>query len=163
MGFDGLVSKTTSRINKPKIGTIPYLLGILKHMAAYKGMEVTLTIDKESFDQKVMFVDVAIGKYVGSGMTIAPLAKMDDGLFDIIVVGNFGRIESLIRLPTLYRGTHLKDPRIGFFRGKHVELSSEESLSIHVEGEYIGQTPAIFDILPRRLKVVTPSHEEAGH
>jgi YegS/Rv2252/BmrU family lipid kinase len=162
MGFDGLVSKTTSQINKPKIGTIPYLLGVLKHMAAYKSIEVSLTIDEMSFDQKVMFVDVAIGKYVGSGMTIAPLAKMDDGLFDVIVVGNFGRIESLLRLPTLYRGTHLNNPRIGFFRGQHVELVSEESLSIHVEGEYIGQTPAVFDILPGMLKVAAPSCE-AGH
>jgi YegS/Rv2252/BmrU family lipid kinase len=162
VGFDGLVSKTTSQINKSTSGTIPYLLGVLKHMAAYKGTEVSLTIDGRSFAQKVMFVDVAIGKYVGSGMAIAPLAKMDDGLFDIIVVGNFGRIESLLRLPTLYRGTHLNHPCIGWFRGKHVELMSEESLSIHVEGEYIGQTPAVFDIFPEKLKVSAPSHEETG-
>lgn len=160
MGFDGLVSKTTSQTNKSASGTIPYVLGILKHMAAYKGADVSLTIDGTCINQKIMFVDVAIGKYVGSGMTIAPWAEMDDGLFDIIVVGHFGRIESLLRLPTLYKGTHLNHPRIGWFRGKHVELISDESLSIHVEGEYIGQTPAAFDILPGGLKVSVPSHEE---
>jgi len=156
MGFDGLVSKTTSQITKTKLGTVPYLLGVLKHLSDYKSVEVSLTIDGVSWDQKVMFVDVANGKYVGAGMTIAPHAEVDDGLFDIIVVGNFGRIESLIRLPTLYRGTHLKNPKVGFFRGRHVELTSEQSLSIHVEGEYIGQTPASFDILEKALKVCAP-------
>ncbi len=156
MGFDGLVSKTTSSVNKPKAGTIPYLLGILKHLAEYKSVEVTLTIDEVTLEQKVMFVDVANGKYVGCGMTIAPHAEVDDGLFDVIVIGDFGRIESLIRLPTLYRGTHLSNSRVGFFRGEHVELHSEKPLSIHVEGEYIGQTPATFAIHKKALKVRAP-------
>lgn len=156
MGFDGLVSKTTSSVNKPKAGTIPYLLGVLKHLAEYKSMQVSLTVDEVTLEQEVMFVDVANGKYVGCGMTIAPHAEVDDGLFDVIVIGNFGRIESLIRLPTLYRGTHLNNSRVGFFRGQHVELHSEDSLSIHVEGEYIGQTPAAFDIHKKALKVRAP-------
>lgn len=156
MGFDGLVSKTTSSIHKPKTGTIPYLLGVLKHLAEYKSIPVSLTVDNIALEQEVMFVDVANGKYVGCGMTIAPHAEVDDGLFDVIVIGNFGRIESLIRLPTLYRGTHLNNSRVGFFRGQHVELHSEEPLSIHVEGEYIGQTPAIFDIHKKALKVRAP-------
>lgn len=156
MGFDGLVSKTTCSVDKPKAGTIPYLLGILKHLAEYKSVEVTVTIDDVVLEQKVMFVDVANGKYVGCGMTIAPHAEVDDGLFDVIVIGNFGRIESLIRLPMLYRGTHLNNPRVGFVRGEHVELHSEEPLSIHVEGEYIGQTPATFDIHKKSLRVCAP-------
>jgi diacylglycerol kinase (ATP) len=157
MGFDGLVSKTTSRIDKPKMGTMPYLLGIVKHLAEYKSKEVSLTIDGTCIDQEVMFVDVANGKYVGAGMAIAPHAEVDDGLFDVIVIGNLGRIESLIRLPTLYRGTHLSSSKVGFFRGRHVELQSEEPLSVHVEGEYIGQTPASFDILMKALKVSAPT------
>lgn len=156
MGFDGLVSKTTSRVDKPKAGTVPYVLGILKHLAEYKSVEVSLTVDDVTIEQKVMFVDVANGKYVGCGMTIAPHAEVDDGIFDVIIIGNLGRIESLIQLPTLYRGTHLKNPRVGFLRGEHVELHSEDSLSIHVEGEYIGQTPAVFDIHKKSLKICAP-------
>jgi diacylglycerol kinase (ATP) len=156
MGFDGLVSKTTSDIHKPKAGTIPYVLGILKHLADYKSVEVSLIVDNACVEQKVMFVDVANGKYVGAGMTIAPHAEVDDGLFDVIIFGDLGKIESLIKLPTLYRGTHLKNKRIGFLRGEHVELHSEEPLSIHVEGEYIGQTPAVFDIHKKALKVCAP-------
>lgn len=157
MGFDGLVSRTTSQTTKPKAGTVPYLLGVLKHLAQYKSVNVSLTVDGISLEQEVMFVDVANGKYVGAGMTIAPHAEVDDGLFDVIVVGNFGRVESLLRLPTLYRGTFLNNSRIGFFRGEHVELRSEAPLSIHVEGEYIGETPAAFDILKKALKVSSPT------
>lgn len=156
MGFDGLVSKTTSKINKPQMGTVSYLMMILKHLSEYTSMKVSLTVDDICVDQEVMFVDVANGKYVGAGMTIAPHAEVDDGLFDVIVIGNFGKIESLIRLPTLYRGTHLNNPKVGFFRGRHVELRSDEPLSIHVEGEYIGQTPAAFDIFNKALKISAP-------
>ncbi len=156
MGFDGLVSKTTSKVDKPKVGTIPYVLGILKHLSEYQSVEVSLTIDDISIEQEIMFVDVANGKYVGAGMTVAPYARVDDGLFDVIVFGNLGKIESLLRLPTLYRGTHLKNKKIGFFRGQHVKLESEEPLSIHVEGEYIGETPATFHILEKALKVCAP-------
>jgi diacylglycerol kinase (ATP) len=157
MGFDGLVSKTTSKINKPKMGTVPYLLGILKHFAEYKSVDVSLTVDDTHINQKIMFVDVANGKYVGSGMTIAPYARVDDGLFDVIVIGNFGRIESLMRLPMLYRGTHLKSSKVGFVRGRHVELKSETPLSIHAEGEYLGQTPAAFDMVDKALKFCAPT------
>lgn len=163
MGFDGLVSKTTCKIDKPKVGTVPYLLGVLKHLAQYESVRVSVTIDDTVLEQEVMFVDVANGKYVGAGMTIAPYAEVDDGLFDVIVIGNFGRVESLIRLPTLYKGTHLNNPRVGFFRGKHVELKSETPLSIHVEGEYIGVTPAAFDILERALTVSAPSQDQPGN
>lgn len=156
MGFDGLVSKTTCKINKPQMGTVSYLMMILKHLSEYTSMKVSLTVDDICVDQEVMFVDVANGKYVGAGMTIAPLAEVDDGLFDVIVIGDFGKIESLIRLPTLYKGTHLANSKVGFFRGRHVELRSDEPLSIHVEGEYIGQTPATFDILCKALKVSAP-------
>lgn len=157
MGFDGLVSKTTSKINKPQMGTVPYLLGVIKHFAEYKCVQVSLTVDDTKIDQKVMFVDVANGKYVGAGMTIAPHAQVDDGLFDVIVIGNFSRIESLMRLPMLYRGTHLKSNKVGFIRGRHVELTSETPLSIHAEGEYIGQTPAAFDIMDKALKFCAPT------
>ncbi len=156
MGFDGLVSKTTSKVDKPKVGTLPYILGVLKHLADYKSKEVSLTVDDIILSQKVMFVDVANGKYVGAGMAVAPHAEVDDGLFDVIVFGDLGKIESLIKMPTLYTGTHLRNPKVRFFRGRHVELSSEEPLSIHVEGEYIGQTPATFDILEKALKVCAP-------
>lgn len=163
MGFDGLVSKTTSKVDKPKIGTVPYILGILKHLADYQSVEVSLTIDDVSIEQKIMFVDVANGKYVGAGMTVAPHASVDDGLFDVIIFGDLGKIESLLKLPTLYRGTHLKNPKVGFFRGQHVELKSVEPLSIHVEGEYIGETPAAFTMLEKALKVRAPLLDQSGY
>lgn len=156
MGFDGLVSKTTSQVSKPKMGTVPYVMGILKHLADYRSVDVSLTVDDVTIDQKVMFVDVANGKYVGAGMNIAPLAEVDDGLFDIIVIGDLSRLESLMKLPTLYRGTHLNNPKVGAFRGRHVELDSPQPLSIHVEGEYIGDTPATFDMYEKALKFCAP-------
>ncbi|MBU7041227.1 MAG: hypothetical protein HXS45_10470, partial [Theionarchaea archaeon] len=156
MGFDGLVSKTTSQVTKPKMGTVPYIMGILKHLAEYKSAEVSLTIDDLHIHQKVMFVDVANGKYVGAGMNIAPHAEVDDGLFDVIIIGDLSRLESLMKLPTLYRGTHLSNPKVAAFRGHHVELHSPQPLSIHVEGEYIGDTPAAFDIHQKALKFCAP-------
>lgn len=156
VGFDGLISKTTSRIDKPKLGSIPHILGALRHLAEYRSVEVTLTIDEKTFEQDLIFVDVANGKYVGCGLPIAPHAEVDDGLFDVIVIGDFGKIESLIRLPTLYLGTHINDPRVRVFRGKHIEVHSETPLSIHAEGEYVGQTPAVFDIHEKALKVRAP-------
>ncbi|MGC1122701.1 MAG: diacylglycerol kinase family protein [Candidatus Methanofastidiosia archaeon] len=156
MGFDGLVSKTTSQVSKPKMGTVPYVMGILKHLADYKSVDISLTVDDLRIDQKVMFVDVANGKYVGAGMNIAPHAEVDDGLFDVIVIGDLSRLESLMKLPTLYRGTHLNNPKVGAFRGRHVELESTQPLSIHVEGEYIGDTPATFDMYEKALKFCAP-------
>ncbi|MBU7015194.1 MAG: diacylglycerol kinase family lipid kinase [Theionarchaea archaeon] len=156
MGFDGLVSKTTSQVTKPKMGTVPYVMGILKHLADYRSIDVSLTVDDVHIDQKVMFVDVANGKYVGAGMNIAPHAEVDDGLFDIIVIGDLSRLESLVKLPTLYRGTHLNNPKVGAFRGRHVELHSHQPLSIHVEGEYIGDTPATFHMYEKALKFSVP-------
>ncbi|MBF0550859.1 MAG: diacylglycerol kinase family lipid kinase, partial [Deltaproteobacteria bacterium] len=87
------------------------------------------------------------------GIRIAPRARMDDGLFDIISVGDLNTWEVLTNIHRLYRGTHLSHELIDFTQGRRVAAWSDDTVLLDVDGESLGQLPATFEVLPGRLKI----------
>ena len=97
---------------------------------------------------------VANGRYFGRGFLAAPEARMDDGLFDIVNVGNFGTLEGLWHVPKLRNGKHLGLEKVSFSRGRRVEVTSEEEVLLEMDGDLVGSLPAIFEIIPDAVRVM---------
>jgi diacylglycerol kinase (ATP) len=95
-------------------------------------------------------------------MWIAPDAEMDDGLFDLCLVREAGRIEFLRAFPKLFKGTHITHPKVMMLRGKRVHIESDPPLPVLIDGEVVGTTPVEFMIAPRAVEVMTPRREEQG-
>ena len=130
-------------------------LGIL----GYRGRTVRLIVDNV-FDEiaTISTVAVANGCYFGGGMQIAPNAKPDDGMFDVVVIRNAKRAQMLADMKLLYTGEHLGNPNVRVIRGRKivaapVEENGGRPILIETDGEGIGQLPATFEILPRALNV----------
>jgi len=156
LGGGGLVVQKANRA--PRIlGRRPnYLWGILSVAFSYKARMLNVSIDGgEPLRLAVKNLIIANGRYFGRGFLAAPQAKMDDGLFDIVGVGDFGTIEALWHLPKLYRGTHLGLEKVSYFRGRKVEASSDEEVLLEMDGELVGTLPATFGIIPGAINVVT--------
>jgi diacylglycerol kinase family enzyme len=87
-------------------------------------------------------------------MWMAPDARIDDGQFDVVTVGDIGRWLGIRSLPMLYRGTHGRLRQVEFGRARRVEIASEEPIGIEADGELVGSTPAVFEIVAGALQVI---------
>jgi hypothetical protein len=92
---------------------------------------------------------VANGRYFGGGMHVAPAARIDDGLFDLVVFrGEGGKGRLLRRFPLLYSGRHVGLAEVSQQRGVVVEVGSNADLWLEIDGEPLGRAPARFECLP---------------
>lgn len=115
--------------------------------------------DGEEKSLNTVNFSVANARFFGGGMKIAPDAKLDDGLFDVVNFGDIKTAKILLNAYTLYRGTHLDIPEVKSTRAQKIEASpADPSLEVHIEvdGELPGKLPAIFEIVPDALKVRIP-------
>jgi diacylglycerol kinase (ATP) len=101
---------------------------------------------------------VCNGRYFGGGMMIAPNAKINDGFFDVVNIGDIRTAKILLNAYTLYRGTHLSLEEVKATLARRVEVSpaGDEEIHIETDGELPGKLPAIFEIMPGALKVRVP-------
>jgi diacylglycerol kinase family enzyme len=89
-------------------------------------------------------------------MKIAPNARLDDELFDIVLVKGMKAWEFLRNVWKIYMGTHLSHPKISFIQGKKIEAIPDdpnENILIEIDGEQVGKLPATFEIIPKSISV----------
>lgn len=102
---------------------------------------------------------VANARFFGGGMKIAPDAKIDDGLFDVINIGDIKTAKIIFNAYKLYSGSHLSLDEVKHKHAKRVEIhpaTKSEIVYIETDGELPGRLPAIYEILPEALKVRVP-------
>lgn len=157
VGMGAAVSDAVNRGSK-RLGPISFWLGILTTMVRYRDRHVTLRVD-EGPPQRLVLNNmwVANGRYSGGGMRSALRAKPDDGLLDVVVVRRAWPLLRARTLLTLRSGRFAVLPHVSYSRGRHIEVTASTPAPVEVEGELIGYTPAVFDILPAAVSVVAPS------
>lgn len=114
--------------------------------------------DEEHTVQTIAFC-IANSRYFGGGMFIAPDAKINDGLLDVVNVGDIGTAKILLNAHTLYRGTHFDLKEVKGKLAKRIEISpADDSTEIHIEtdGELPGRLPAVYEVVPSALRVRVP-------
>ncbi|TMD56708.1 MAG: diacylglycerol kinase family lipid kinase [Chloroflexi bacterium] len=161
----GIGADVSDRVNRaPKTfgGRASFLIGTLQGLAAWKHKPMKVVIDgRETRELVAQAVTVANCQYYGSGMRVAPRAIPDDGLFDVLISGAFGKLEGLSGLRKIYAGAHLDDPKLAskleFFRATRVEVSSPVPVLVQLDGEVVGELPALFELLPKALRFLTPA------
>jgi YegS/Rv2252/BmrU family lipid kinase len=155
LGFDGEVALRVNQRSKAGGGTIPYLISLVLTLVTYENKPVVVTLDDRTLTLRSNFVTVANGRYFGGGMHIAPDARPDDGLFDVVIAGDVTKLELLLQVPRVYRGTHLAHPKVDVYRSSTVRVESDERVVLQADGEYVGEAPATFRLLPGALTVRT--------
>jgi len=154
-GSGGAVVDKVNRTTKLFGGQISFLWGILTTLPTYKNKLTRYRIDDGPEEEKILntFV-VANGRYYGGGLKPAPNAQLDDGLFDIVSIGDVGFLEAVSSLGKFRKGTYLEIPKVSAWRGRTVVADSEETQLVEMEGEVVGHLPARFEILPKALNIV---------
>ena len=101
-------------------------------------------------------VAVANNSAFGGGMYIAPDAELDDGEFDIVTVGEVGKLRFVGNLPKVFKGTHVEDDDVRVFRAPKLELTASRPFPVYADGEHLTDLPVSLRVLPRALSVLVP-------
>ena len=155
VGFGGDLVRYVNSHSKRLGGKLSFLKGVLVTLFRYQNKPVRITLDgRETLEIRASSIVVANGKYFGGGMWVAPEAQLNDGLFELVIVGDVSKFDVLTNIGRLYRGTIAKHPKVKTFQAGTIELTSEEEVLIDLDGELVGRLPARFQILPEKLSVI---------
>jgi diacylglycerol kinase (ATP) len=156
-GMSGAIAKRANETSKAFGGKASYVWATLAVFARWRNGEVRVRVDGKEHRGRMHDVVAANGRYFGGGMKICPEAEPDDGLFDVLLIGDLTKRDLLLTLPKTYRGKHLPHPKAEVLRGAVVELETPEPLPVELDGEQPGTTPARFEVVPRALRLRVPT------
>jgi len=152
-GFDGEVTERANKMGKI-FGPLTYFISIFLSFLSYKNKEAEVIADGKTIIGKFNSVVVANGQYFGGGMKIAPHAKLNDGLFDIVLIEDIKMLESVTYAPKLFKGTHLSHPKIKHFNAEEITLRTKERMVLQADGEIFGTADFTARIMPSAIKVI---------
>jgi YegS/Rv2252/BmrU family lipid kinase len=156
-GISGAIAQRANESSKALGGKVSYYWATLTVFFGWQTGEMRVTVDGESRNGKMIDAVVCNGRYLGGGMMMCPDAEPDDGVFDVLLIGDVTKRDLLLVLPKTYKGNHLPHPRLELLRGKVVTVESAEPLPIELDGEQPGTTPARFEVLSRALRLRVPA------
>lgn len=155
-GISGAIAKRANETSKALGGKISYYWATLSVFAGWQTGEMRITVDEARRSGKMIDVLVANGRYVAGGMMMCPDAEPDDGVLDVLVIGDVTKRDLLFTLPKTYRGRHLPHPRLELLRGRTVTIDADEPLPLELDGEQPGTTPVRLEVVPRALRLRVP-------
>jgi diacylglycerol kinase (ATP) len=140
-------------------GRLSFAAAALQSALTFEKPSVRVSLDGGAESQlTVANFCIANARYFGGGMKIAPKALLDDGLFDVVAVGDVSAATVLTNSYRLYLGTHLGMSEVNHARARRVSArpASGNEVKLEVDGELVGRLPAEFEILPGALRVRCP-------
>ncbi len=151
----GFVSEVTvNSLRFKSLGRLAYVLGVLTTLIKLNTAHVRLRLDGRWIERESVFVIVCNSRYAGGLMKIAPDARLDDGLMEMIVLHKVNRRTVMRAFPSVFYGTHVNHPNVEVFQGSCLELQAEPVQVLTPDGEVAGQTPATVTVQPQRLKFI---------
>ena len=152
IGLEGAVVKTLhGKAKRP--GKTSFLLSILQNIFTYRSKAYNIHSLEKQFSGKKLLVDISNGRRAGGGFHIAPTAKADDGLLDIILAEALSPLQRLRYLPVIEKGKHLSLPFIHHFLTRHIRIECTEIVPYHLDGEYFEDQVFEIQLLPGVLMV----------
>jgi YegS/Rv2252/BmrU family lipid kinase len=155
-GMSGAIAKRTNETSKALGGKVSYAWATVAVFSRWRNDEVRVRVDGEEHSGRMHDVVVANGRYFGGGMMICPDAEPDDGLLDVLLIGDLSKRDLLLTLPKTYRGRHLPHPKATVLRGAVVEIETPEPLPVQLDGEQPGTTPVRFEAVRGALRLRVP-------
>ncbi len=147
------------------LGGLVYVYGALGALISWR--PARFEIELEPPGERRTFTAFTVGacnsRTYGGGMRAAPDAMLDDGLLEVIVLENVGKLAFLTRiLPKVFKGTHVREPGVHVFRAREIMLSADRPFSMYADGDPIGELPLRVRALPAAITMLTPAHAGAA-
>src|SRR5581483_3464773 len=156
VGMSGAVAKRANSMSKALGGRATFYYALAREFLTWRNTEVVVSYDGGERRGRMHDVIVANGQWHAGGMRLAPGAEADDGLFDVVLVGDVTKLDFVTTSPKLYSGRHVEHPRIDVIRAAALDVGADEPLPVELDGEPAGTTEVRFEVVPRALRVRVP-------
>ena len=138
-------------------GLAGYVRATARQLLRYRGRRYTLETDRRTVEQRALLVELANGRQYGNGAVIAPHARLDDGLLDLVSVDPIGPARAVWGLWRVFNGTVDRHPYVHCSRVGGVKISADGPLLFHVDGEAVqGGCSLSATVHPGALRVRVP-------
>ncbi|HET7519490.1 MAG TPA: diacylglycerol kinase family protein [Actinomycetes bacterium] len=153
-GFDSEVNRIANQRlgwagNRPR-----YVGAVLAELVVGRTAQFRMSLDGEETEPRGWLVAVANGPSYGGGMLVAPGASLADGLLEVVVISDIGKLEFLRTFPKVFTGRHVEHPAVAVHRAAHVELDADRPLAVYADGEPAGTLPVTFTVRPAAITVL---------
>lgn len=157
VGFDSEVTRyanTVQRLPKPLV----YPWAVLHTLRTFEPPLMKVVHDQGTFLGRAMFANACNLPRFGGGMRIAPGARIDDGLLDLVIVKAVSHLTLLSIFPKVYAGKHVGHPAVELVRTRRVEITLDRDMTMYGGGEPVRPVPAgeavAVEVMPGGLAVV---------
>ena len=158
-GSVGLNAAIFREVTRADEGDIASVMRTIWTAVRYRPARMRIELDDGAVETRALMVTASIGPYVGLGMTVAPSARLDDGLFDVSIFRNFSKWELLRHLASIAFGRRQYAPQVSRHRSASVRITSRHPLPARADSSDLGWTPVQFRTRMHALHVVAPPAE----
>jgi YegS/Rv2252/BmrU family lipid kinase len=155
VGFDSVANERANQTGWLR-GNLVYAYAGVRTLLGWKPARFTIGVGEARERFTGYSVSVANSRAFGGGMFIAPDADLADGEFDVVTVGEVGKLRFLSNLPKVFKGTHVEEDEVRVFRASRLELSASRPFPVYADGEHLTDLPATLRVLPQALSVIVP-------
>jgi YegS/Rv2252/BmrU family lipid kinase len=156
VGFDSECNRLANEVTIIRSNLV-YVYSLFRTLLTWKPARFTIRSESERIRTSGYSISVANNSTFGGGMRIAPEAELDDGLLDVITVGEVGKLRFVANLRKVFNGTHTDDEQVTMFRASRVEITASRPFPVYADGEHLTELPVSVRVLPRALSVLAPA------
>lgn len=156
VGFSGDVTARANDLPWPR-GQQRYTVATVLQLPRLRTIRARIVVDGVAHDADTTMLSVGNTAYFGGGMRICPDAEPDDGLLQVVVIGDVGRGTFLRVFPRVFGGGHVRHPDVATYRGRTVVVEAADPEAAVVEmwadGDLLGPLPVTCEVVPGALQV----------
>ena len=141
------------------MGNTAYTIATLYKLLFLKSKKMTITVDNDVLERDCIFVEIANSTFTGTTFHIAPKAKIDDGLLDVIILNKISRLKLLKVFTSIFDGTHIKYPEVEYIQAQKIKVDEEIPSKLVPDGEILGTTPIEIECLKQDIEFLWPRNK----
>ncbi|MBD0423294.1 YegS/Rv2252/BmrU family lipid kinase [Streptomyces sp. TRM S81-3] len=152
-GVDALANRHANHARLLR-GTASYYAGALRAITTWRRTRYRVTVDGQEHAFGGYTVVAANSGYYGSNRLIAPGARVDDGLLEVVMIHEAPRRLFFALMNELESGTHVRRPQVRVVRGREVRIEADRAIPYGADGEVEAVLPVTARVLPGALRVL---------
>ncbi len=158
VGFDAEVSMAVSKEmnRKRRLGILAFLATGFFLLQHYAGTGAIVRVDGRRISRRMIMLVANNIQLYGVFIRMAPAAVLDDGRLDVFYFEGSSPLRTALHAVRVILGLHIGDPKVAIYQAQQVEVITYRPLPVHVDGDAIGYTPVIIEVVPRALQLLTP-------
>ncbi|MRX72680.1 diacylglycerol kinase [Bacillus lacus] len=144
---------------KTMLGQLAYYLKGMEMLPSIRPTQVDIEYDGKLFRGEIMMFLVSLTNSVGGFEKLAPDSKLNDGMFDLLILKKANLAEFIKVASMALRGEHINDEHIIYTKANRVKISTEDKMQLNLDGEYGGLLPGEFENLYRHINIIMPKEK----